>query len=231
MKFAKIRTHRITPRRTHRTPLGERGFRAADSPRPQVGSCDGRGNTENGGVEERSAVGRANCRVAFRVARQTCAYPASGDWVFASPAMKGKQPYWPGTQWRYYGKPALKRTRITKHLNYHTFRHTFGTLLNASGENPKVVQELLRHASPESDHRRLHAGGQSTEARSTEQTGEDGLEKGRFKITGPNWTMKKSGGVAEVLYFVGVPVRTNLNHILTACAFAHEACQYGYNGV
>jgi integrase len=79
--------------------------------------------------------------------RQTCAYPASHDWVFASPAMKGKQPYWPGTQWRYYGKPALKRARITKHVNYHTFGHTFGTLLNANGENPKVVQELLRHAS------------------------------------------------------------------------------------
>jgi len=32
-------------------------------------------------------------------------------------------------------------------VNYHTVRHTFGTLLNANGENPKVVQELLRHAS------------------------------------------------------------------------------------
>ena len=76
-----------------------------------------------------------------------CPYPGPGDWVFASPAMKGKQPYWPGTQWRYYGKPALKRAKITKHVTYHTFRHTFGTLLNANGENPKVVQELLRHAS------------------------------------------------------------------------------------
>jgi len=80
--------------------------------------------------------------------RQMCPYPGLGDWVFASPAMKGKQPYWPGTQWRYYGKPALKRAGITtKHVTYHTFRHTFGTLLNANGENPKVVQELLRHAS------------------------------------------------------------------------------------
>jgi integrase len=79
--------------------------------------------------------------------RQTCAYPGANDWVFASPAMKGKQPYWPGTLWRYYGKPALKRAGITKRVTYHTFRHTFGTLLNANGENPKVVQELLRHAS------------------------------------------------------------------------------------
>jgi integrase len=61
--------------------------------------------------------------------------------------MKGRQPYWPGTLWRYYGKPALQRAKITKQVSYHTFRHTFGTLLNANGENPKVVQELLRHAS------------------------------------------------------------------------------------
>lgn len=79
--------------------------------------------------------------------RQTGPYPGPGDWVFASPAMKGRQPYWPGTLWRYYGKPALRRAKITKHVTYHTFRHTFGTLLNANGENPKVVQELLRHAS------------------------------------------------------------------------------------
>ena len=30
-------------------------------------------------------------------------------------------------------------------------------------------------------------------------------EKGCCKVTGPNWTMKKNGGSAEVLYFVGVP--------------------------
>jgi integrase len=67
--------------------------------------------------------------------------------LFASPHMKGRQPYWPGTLWRYYGKPALERARVTKQVSYHTFRHTFGTLQNANGENPKVVQELLRHAS------------------------------------------------------------------------------------
>jgi integrase len=74
-------------------------------------------------------------------------YLAPTDWVFASPCMMGKQPYWPGTLWRYYGKPALRRAGVTKDVCFHTFRHTFGTLLNANGENPKVVQELLRHAS------------------------------------------------------------------------------------
>jgi len=79
--------------------------------------------------------------------KQDCQFTIPGDWVFASPHMKGKQPYWPGTLWRYYGRPALKRAKVTKHVTYHTFRHTFGTLLNANGENAKVVQELLRHAS------------------------------------------------------------------------------------
>ena len=41
----------------------------------------------------------------------------------------------------------MKRAGINKRVSFHTFRHTFGTLLNANGENTKVVQELLRHAS------------------------------------------------------------------------------------
>jgi len=53
-------------------------------------------------------------------------HAAPGDWVFASPHMKGRQPYWPGTLWRYYGKPALQRAKVTKHVSYHAFRQTFG---------------------------------------------------------------------------------------------------------
>ena len=41
----------------------------------------------------------------------------------------------------------MKRAAVNRHVSYHTFRRTFGTLLNANGENAKVVQELLRHAS------------------------------------------------------------------------------------
>jgi len=34
-----------------------------------------------------------------------------------------------------------------KKVSWHTFRHTFSTLLKANGEDVKTVQELLRHAS------------------------------------------------------------------------------------
>lgn len=35
------------------------------------------------------------------------------------------------------------RTGITKHLNWHVFRHTFSTLLAANGEDVKTVQSLI----------------------------------------------------------------------------------------
>ncbi len=47
---------------------------------------------------------------------------------------------------RYYIQPAALRAGITKKLSWHTFRHTFSTLLKANGEDVKTVQELLRHA-------------------------------------------------------------------------------------
>ena len=33
---------------------------------------------------------------------------------------------------------------IHKNIGWHTFRHSFGTLLEANGEDVKTVQELLR---------------------------------------------------------------------------------------
>jgi len=48
---------------------------------------------------------------------------------------------------RYYIQPAALRAGITKKLSWHTFRHTFSTLLKANGEDVKTEHELLRHAS------------------------------------------------------------------------------------
>ena len=74
-------------------------------------------------------------------------YPESGDWVFASPHKKGKQPYWPGALFRAHLQPALKAAGIPGNVGWHTLRHTFGTLMKANGEDMKTIQELLRHSN------------------------------------------------------------------------------------
>ena len=69
------------------------------------------------------------------------------DWVFASPEMGGKQPYWPENLMRRHICPAAKRCGIDKPIGWHTFRHSYATHLKANGEDVKVVQESLRHAN------------------------------------------------------------------------------------
>ena len=79
--------------------------------------------------------------------RRPSAYPMDDDWVFASSTMKGKQPYWPDNLMKRYIRPVARQAGITKNIGWHTFRHSFGTLLKANGEDVKTVQELLRHAN------------------------------------------------------------------------------------
>ncbi len=42
---------------------------------------------------------------------------------------------------------AAKRAKIAKHVTPHVFRHSFGTLLYETTEDPKAVQRLMRHRS------------------------------------------------------------------------------------
>jgi integrase len=44
-------------------------------------------------------------------------------------------------------RPAAVAAGITKCIGWHTFRHTFSTLIKSLGVDAKVVQELMRHAS------------------------------------------------------------------------------------
>jgi integrase len=84
---------------------------------------------------------------ALRLWKMKTDYNRPDDWVYASPVTNGKQPYWPNSMYRVYIKPAAESIGLTKRFGWHTFRHTFGTILNANGVNPKVIQELLRHAT------------------------------------------------------------------------------------
>jgi integrase len=78
--------------------------------------------------------------------KETC-YAGPEDWVFASEQVQGKMPPWADTLLDRFLQPAAKKAGITKWVGFHTFRHTYSTLLKANNEDVKVVQELMRHAN------------------------------------------------------------------------------------
>ena len=84
--------------------------------------------------------------------RRTTKYASPEDYVFATDAARagakrGKQPLWLAKVMQYHIQPAAHRVGIKKQIAWHSFRHTYTTLLHANGEDVKVVQELLRHGS------------------------------------------------------------------------------------
>ncbi len=79
--------------------------------------------------------------------RHNTPYPADNDWVFASHHEDGMWPYNPVAAMRYWVQSAATSVGITKKLGWHTFRHSVATLLGQAGEDVKVVQEIMRHAS------------------------------------------------------------------------------------
>src|SRR3984893_12466408 len=46
-----------------------------------------------------------------------------------------------------YIRPVAQRAGIQKQFGWHTFRHTYSTLLRSVGTEFKVMQELLRHST------------------------------------------------------------------------------------
>jgi integrase len=75
-------------------------------------------------------------------------YSEPDNWVFASPASRGQQPYWANTMLTRQVRPAALDAGIIKTIGWHTFRRSFATLLQSSGATVKTTQELMRHASP-----------------------------------------------------------------------------------
>ena len=79
-------------------------------------------------------------------------YKKSSDYLWATDAnragaKRGKQPVWLGAVMRDYIQPMARNLGIDKKVSWHTFRHTFSSVLRANGEDVKVVQELLRHST------------------------------------------------------------------------------------
>ena len=106
----------------------------------QVGDCKTEASRKPVPLEDRVAAD-------LWVWKETTRYRQANDWIFASPRTRGKYPFWPDALLQKIIRPAALRAGINKKIGWHTFRHTFSTLLIANGENVKVVQELMRHAS------------------------------------------------------------------------------------
>lgn len=79
--------------------------------------------------------------------RRICRHKKSDDWVFASGRHRGRRPYWGQAILRRHIQPVAHSIGIHKKIGWHTFRHTYSTLLRSVGAEFKVMQELLRHSS------------------------------------------------------------------------------------
>jgi integrase len=74
-------------------------------------------------------------------------YQSSESWVFASPVNQGRWPYLAQQVMRHHILPVARKLGITKRIGWHTFRHTYSTLLRSTGAELKIMQELLRHST------------------------------------------------------------------------------------
>ena len=72
-------------------------------------------------------------------------FKSPGDWVFASPFKAGNAPWYPWGVQQVHITAAGFRCGFGR-IGWHTFRHTFRTLLDETGAPMKVQQELMRHA-------------------------------------------------------------------------------------
>jgi len=74
-------------------------------------------------------------------------YKSPEDWLFASPVHQGRWPYLAQQIMRHHILPVARKLSINKTIGWHTFRHTYSTLLRSTGAELKIMQELLRHST------------------------------------------------------------------------------------
>jgi integrase len=84
---------------------------------------------------------------ALREWRGQTPYQSSESWMFASPVNQGRWPYLAQQIMRHHILPVVRKLGITKRIGWHTFRHTYSTLLRSTGAELKIMQELLRHST------------------------------------------------------------------------------------
>jgi integrase len=72
-------------------------------------------------------------------------FQTASDWVFPNPATR--KPYHQEEIQKRHIRQAAIAAGIGADVGWHTFRHTYRSLLDETGAPMKVQQELMRHAS------------------------------------------------------------------------------------
>ena len=85
--------------------------------------------------------------------RESTPYRLAEDWIFASPHYHGRTPYTYQILFRRHIQHVIERVSGLKSskqtpIGWHTLRSSLATLLISNGENVKVTQSQLRHATP-----------------------------------------------------------------------------------
>jgi integrase len=80
----------------------------------------------------------------LKLLRQETQFSSDEDWVFASPAKLGRQPWSFDTVWRSFLKAGTNAGIGA--VTTHTMRHTYRSWLDAVGTPIAVQQKLMRHA-------------------------------------------------------------------------------------
>lgn len=138
--------HRFTPWRTDWASMGRCGFREPRYSRSPFGCDDGSRHSQDRSFSKRCASRRRSCRISPQVATDQLIQPRNRlGFCFAH--KEGEATALARHSRRRYGKPAVKAAEIKKRVAFHTFRHTYTTLLTQNSEDVKVVQELPRHAN------------------------------------------------------------------------------------
>ena len=81
---------------------------------------------------------------ALKLWRQTTQFSQPEDWIFASPAKRGRLPWSYDQVWRMYQKAAAAAG--IGQLGTHSLRHTYRSWLDSVGTPVGVQQKLMRHA-------------------------------------------------------------------------------------
>jgi integrase len=79
--------------------------------------------------------------------RKETLYAAEEDFIFPSYRLKGKKPPCANMLVAKHLQPAARKAGIIGQVGFHTLRRTLASALVANGNDPKLVQELLRHSN------------------------------------------------------------------------------------